>query len=79
MYLLQHIIRLVVEPHSNQHPDIRRLSMNVAKLEEATFDALSGFFADTENANNTQRMPYLKEIFYLARNEEKYKNGEIGK
>lgn len=67
---------MIVEPNASQHADIQRLHLNVNKLEEATNDALSGFFAD--NPSNAKKKPYLKEIFYIARHEEKYKNGEIG-
>ncbi len=79
VYLLKHILRMVVEPNAKQHPTIQKLGLTVAKLEEATYEALVGFFSDPENPNNAKRRPYLKEIMYIARNEEKYLNGEIGK
>lgn len=69
---------MVTEPNRSQHQDIQKLNINVSKLEEATFEALSGFFADTENPNNAKKKPYLKEIFRVAKYEERYKNGEIG-
>lgn len=69
---------MVTEPNLHQHADIRKLNINVSKLEEATFEALSSFFADTENPNNAKKKPYLKEIFRVAKYEERYKNGEIG-
>lgn len=69
---------MVVEPNAKQHPDIQKLYLNVAKLEEVTMDALSTFFSDKENGNNAKKKPYLKEIFKVARQEERYKNGEIG-
>lgn len=61
-----------------QHPDIRKLNINIAKLEEATWDALSGFFADIDSPNNMKKKPYLKEIFRVAKYQERFKNGEIG-
>ena len=70
---------MIVEPNEKQHPDIQKLNLNTAKLEEATLEALSGFFADKDNPNNAKKKPYLKEIFKVARFEERYKNGEIGK
>jgi hypothetical protein len=79
VYLLNHILRMIVEPNAKQHPDIQKLNLNVKKLEEATYEALSGFFSDKENPNNSKKKPYLKEIFYIAKSEEKFKNGEIGK
>lgn len=77
VHLLNHILRMVVEPNAKQHPDIQKLNLNVAKLEEVTMDALSTFFADKENTNNAKKKPYLKEIFKVAKFEERYKNGEI--
>ncbi len=47
------------------------------KLEEATAEALSSFFLDNEA--NARKKPYLNEIFKVARQEERFKNAEIGK
>lgn len=69
---------MVVEPNRTQHRDIQKLNINVTKLEEATFEALSSFFGDVENPNNAKKKPYLKEIFRVARYEERVRNGEIG-
>lgn len=49
------------------------------KLEEVTLEALSGFFSDPDNQGNRNKRPYLNEIFKVARYEERFKNGEIGK
>jgi len=68
---------MIVEPSTKQHANIQKLNLNVAKLEEATYEALSSFFGDSPA--NAKKKPYLKEIFYIAKNEEKYKNGAIGK
>ncbi|TFB00902.1 Uncharacterized protein CCMA1212_007293 [Trichoderma ghanense] len=75
VHLLAHILRLVVEPNAKQHPDIQKLGLNVKKLEETTVEALSSFFMDNEA--NAKKRPYLNEIFKVARQEERYKNGEI--
>lgn len=71
---------MVVEPNAKQHPDIQKLNLNVRKLEEVTTEALSGFFsvADKDNNNNARKKPFLKEIFKVAKAEERYRNGEIG-
>ncbi|KAK3179416.1 hypothetical protein K4F52_009161 [Lecanicillium sp. MT-2017a] len=63
------------EPNGKQHSDIRKLGLNVKKLEEATAEALSSFFLDNEA--NARKKPYLNEIFKVARQEERFKNGEI--
>lgn len=69
---------MIVLPNSEQHPDIQKLNLNVTKLEEATTEVLSSFFADKDSPNNIKKRPYLKEIFLLAKYEERFKNGEIG-
>jgi hypothetical protein len=78
VHLLTHILRLIVEPRSKQHPDVQKSSLNVGKLEEITIEALSGFFSDPENPGNNKKRPYLNEIFKVARYEERYKDGAIG-
>lgn len=42
-------------------------------------DALSTWFADKENPANATKQPLLKELFKLARAEERYKDNEIGR
>lgn len=65
----------MLEPNGQQHPDIRKLGLNVTKLEETTAEALSSFFMD--NDANARKKPFLTEIFKMARQEERYKLGEI--
>ncbi|KAI5928756.1 hypothetical protein F4810DRAFT_22710 [Camillea tinctor] len=77
VYLLNHILRMIVEPNHKQHPSIQKLNLNVAQLEEITNEALSSFFTDKDNPNNMMKKPYLKEIFKVARVEERYKDGQI--
>ncbi|CAK7227762.1 hypothetical protein SEUCBS140593_006685 [Sporothrix eucalyptigena] len=77
VHLLKHILRMIVLPNAEQHPDIQKLNLNVAKLEEATTEVLSSFFADKDAPNNGKKRPYLKEIFLLAKYEERFRNGEI--
>ena len=78
MHLLKHILRMIVEPKTEQHPDIQNLDLNVAKLEEVTMECLNSFLSDKENPKNSQKKPYLKEIFKVAKLGQRYKNGEIG-
>ncbi|RGP64707.1 hypothetical protein FLONG3_9450 [Fusarium longipes] len=65
------------EPNERQHPDIQKLKLNVKKLEEITIEALSGFFADKDNPANAKKRPFLNEIFKVAKQEERFKKGEI--
>lgn len=75
--LLCHLLRLIVEPNSQQHPSIRAQELTVAKLEELTMEAMGGFFNDRANPNQAKKKPFLKEIFKVAKVEEQYKRGEI--
>ena len=42
-------------------------------------DALTGWFNDTERPENIQEKSFLADIFRVAKAEERYRNGEIGK
>ncbi|CAF3586605.1 unnamed protein product [Fusarium graminearum] len=77
VHLLNHILRMIVEPNQRQHPDIQKLKLNVQKLEEITIEALSGFFADKDNPANAKKRPFLNEIFKVAKQEERFKKEEI--
>ncbi|KAK4455831.1 hypothetical protein QBC34DRAFT_444625 [Podospora aff. communis PSN243] len=77
VHLLTHILRLIIEPNATQHPDIQKLNIDIAKLEELTMESLSGFFNENDKNNNAKKKPYLKEIFKVARHEEQFKRGEI--
>lgn len=70
---------MIVEPNNKQHANLQKLYLNVTKLEEVTNEALSSFFTDKENPSNMAKRPYLKEIFRVAKIEERYKDGQIGK
>ncbi|CZR65254.1 uncharacterized protein PAC_15154 [Phialocephala subalpina] len=75
--LLIHILRMVVKPSYQQYPTIQKLDLNVKKLEEVTMEAISNWFSDKEHPENALKKPILKEIFRIARAEERYLNGEI--
>ncbi|KAF7558703.1 hypothetical protein G7046_g5458 [Stylonectria norvegica] len=77
VHLLNHILRMIVVPNKTQHPDIQKLNLNVKKLEDITTEALSAFFTDKENPANSRKRPYLDEIFRVAKQEERFMNGEI--
>ena len=74
MRLLAHLLRLVIR---KQQRDVKRMELNVAKLQEITFKALAGWFAETEV--NAQKRQYVDELFRVAKEEERLFNGEIGK
>ncbi|KAE9378927.1 hypothetical protein N431DRAFT_327065 [Stipitochalara longipes BDJ] len=75
--LLVHILRMIIEPRDKQHITVQKLGLDVKKLEEVTMEAMSNWFNDKEHPENAQKRPFLKEIFKIAKAEERYKNGEI--
>lgn len=79
VYLLIHILHMIVEPRPSQHVEVQRAGLNIQKLESVTNDALYAFFHDKESPNNAKKEEFLKEIFRVAKQQERFKNGEIGK
>jgi len=77
VYLLCHILRLVIQPEDSRHQAIQKVNLDVKKLDEITMEALSTFFTDKENPNNEKKRPYLRDIFKVAKQEERFKRGEI--
>ncbi|KAL2074972.1 hypothetical protein VTL71DRAFT_8752 [Oculimacula yallundae] len=75
--LLVHILKMIVEPVQNQCPEVRKLKLDVKTLEAATLEAMSTWFADKEKPDNEQKRPFLKEIFKVAKQQERYKDGGI--
>lgn len=68
-----------MKPAKDQDPTVQKLGLNVQKLEEVTMEQMNIWFNDKEHPENAQKRPFLKEIFKIARAEERYLNGEIGK
>ncbi|KAK8041868.1 hypothetical protein PG993_006391 [Apiospora rasikravindrae] len=78
VHLLNHILRMIVVPNNQQHADLKKLNLNVAKLKDVTNEALSGWFTDKDNPNNALKKPKLDEIFKVAAQEERFRHGQIG-
>ncbi|KAK8048374.1 hypothetical protein PG994_010104, partial [Apiospora phragmitis] len=78
VHLLNHILRMIVVPNTQQHADLKKLNLNVAKLKDVTNEALSGWFTDKDNPNNALKKPKLDEIFKVAAQEERFRHGQIG-
>ncbi len=70
---------MIVQPHSKQHPSVQKVGLTVKKLEEATNEAMSNWFGDRDHPENANKKPFLKEIFKVAKMEERWLNDEIGK
>ncbi|GAP89238.1 hypothetical protein SAMD00023353_1200400 [Rosellinia necatrix] len=77
VFLLCHILRMVIEPRSTQHPAIRSQELSVRVLETVTTEALSSWFADRDCPRNLNKQCFLTEIFRIARQEERFRDGEI--
>ncbi|KAK4165391.1 hypothetical protein QBC43DRAFT_287942 [Cladorrhinum sp. PSN259] len=77
VHLLAHILRLVTDPIEAQHEGIREVGMTVSKLESITMDAMSLFFSDPNITRNAAKRNLLKEVFKIAKQEEKCKKGYI--
>ena len=58
---------------------VRNMGLTVKILETATLEALTGWFNDVERPENIQKKSFLVDIFRVAKAEERYRNGEIGK
>lgn len=69
---------MVMDPRERQNHEIQRLDINVSKLEEVTIEALRPFFEDPAKPNNAKKRSILKELFRVAKLEERYKRDEIG-
>ncbi|KAK3990186.1 hypothetical protein QBC44DRAFT_358597 [Cladorrhinum sp. PSN332] len=77
IHLCAHILRLVTDPVELQHEGIKAVEMTVAKLESITMDAMSHWFSDTQTPRNAAKKGLLKEMFRVAKHEEKWKKGYI--
>ncbi|KAI9050195.1 hypothetical protein LZ554_006336 [Drepanopeziza brunnea f. sp. 'monogermtubi'] len=77
-HLLVHILRMVIEPKKTQHATLQKSGgLDVKTLELATMEAMSNWFADKDHPDNEAKRPLLKEIFKVAKQEERYRMGEI--
>ncbi|TAQ83041.1 hypothetical protein B7494_g8635 [Chlorociboria aeruginascens] len=73
-----HILRLVVQPNHLQHHSIQKLNLDVKQLEEVTMEAMARWFEDKDNPANAEKKPFLREIFRVAKYEQRCLHGEIG-
>ena len=74
--LLVHILRMIVEPREKQCATVKKLGLSIKKLEEATTESMLHWFNDSEHPENAAKKIIMKEIFEVAKAEERYKSGE---
>ena len=70
---------MVAGPRDKQCTAVQKLDLNIKKLEEETTKSMSSWFDDKGRTEGKSKEVLLKEIFKVARAEERYKKGEIGK
>jgi hypothetical protein len=70
---------MVTEPREKQLSAFQRFGLNVKKLEEVTMEAMSSWFYDRDHPENIAKKPFLKEIFQIAKTQERYKCGGMRK
>jgi len=77
LILLVHILFLIVQPKHEQLECFAKLGLvhSVKKTEEYIMDKMTEFFS--LNDNNKDKRKYLKEVFKVARQLERFYNGEI--
>jgi hypothetical protein len=51
---------MVIEPHDKQHPTVKKLGLNVKRLEEVTMEAMANWFNDRERPDNASKKHSLK-------------------
>lgn len=68
---------MIIEPRSTQCPAVHKLGLNVDKLEQVTNESLKNWFK--EKPGNAEKKVHLREIFKVARLEERYRDGGVGK
>ena len=77
--LLVHILRMIINPTPIQRETVDKLGLDVRKLEDVTMEAMSNWFNDKEHPDNATKKVLLREVFKVAKLEESYKKGEIGR
>ncbi|KID83638.1 Ydr124wp-like protein [Metarhizium guizhouense ARSEF 977] len=75
--LLAHILRLLVEPSAKQHIAIRSLGLDVKRLEDITSSKLRDFLE--KHDTNSRKRQRLAQLFELAQQEARFRNGDIGR
>jgi hypothetical protein len=77
VYLCFHIILLIVQPNHKQLECFRHLGLTIKKVEEFAMEKMTEFFNEPNHPKNKEKRKFLKEIFKVARQLERYYNGEI--
>lgn len=75
--LLVHILRMIVRPYHLQHPSVQKAALDIQKLDEFTTETMGTWFGDNDHPENRKKKAFLKEIFKVAKLEERYLKDEI--
>ncbi|KAH6850001.1 hypothetical protein B0I37DRAFT_102204 [Chaetomium sp. MPI-CAGE-AT-0009] len=77
VHILKHMMRMVIEPEVRS-PSVKELGvLAVDRFETAAMDSLRSWFIDPKKPKNIRKKPILKEMFRVAKMEERYKRNEI--
>jgi hypothetical protein len=70
---------MAIEPRQKQPSTAQKVGLNVERLEEVTLEVMSNSCNDTDRPENDSTKLFLKETFKVAKLEERYKSGQVGK
>src|ERR1700716_3059137 len=74
--LLVHILDVIMDGNRNDKSDYQE-TVTIKKLEEYTWENTAAWFNDKDGKNASKRV-FLKDIFRVAKMEERYRKGELG-
>jgi hypothetical protein len=78
VYVLKYILRMIIQPEVRS-PSIQKLGvLDMDRFETIAMESLSSWFLDPQKPRNAKKKPILKEIFRVAKMEERYRKNEIG-
>ena len=79
VYILKYMLRMIIQPEVRS-PSIQKLGvLDMDRFETVAMDSLSSWFVDPKKPRNAKKKPILKEIFRVAKMEERYRKNEIGR
>lgn len=76
VHLLVHIILLVARPAAEKPESMR--DVDIKELDAHTTEYMQAWFSDRDHPENQKKLPFLREIFKVARSYERFLNGELG-
>jgi hypothetical protein len=72
-----HILQVVVSQEYEKSDHLKTVTVEL--LQKETEKAMTTWFDDPQHPNNAKKRPFLTEIFRVAKLEERYRKGELGR